>query len=128
MAEFGTIEVYEGLAELLNNDADWAELGKDVTCTFLFGYTEPVNADFFVRFEQGRVTDIKQVDPDAGPEADYGLSASPETWRAILAKETSPMTALARGKIKLDGNVASLMKNQKPFGRILDTLTLVELT
>jgi putative sterol carrier protein len=127
MATFGTIEVYEEMANLLNSDDDWAEIGKEITYTMVFEYGEPVNKLFFLRFDEGKVTDVREIASADEVSADFVLSSAPDTWRDLLEKKMNPTMAMARGKVKVKGNLALLMKHMKAFNHILDSMSAVEL-
>jgi alkyl sulfatase BDS1-like metallo-beta-lactamase superfamily hydrolase len=127
MAQFGTVEVYEELAKLLNEDETWLATGKDLSTSLVFYYRAPLDVTFFVKFEEGRVTDVKDVAAPDAVTADYVLSADPDIWLGILEKKVTPITAVTLGKIKVKGNVRELMKMMKPFSRVLDTMTQIPL-
>jgi alkyl sulfatase BDS1-like metallo-beta-lactamase superfamily hydrolase len=127
MAKFGTVEVYEEMARLLNEDQAWLESGKALSANLVFHYRAPLDVTFFVRFEEGRVTDVKEIESPEAVNADYVLTADPDIWRGILDKKVTPITAVTVGKIKVKGNVRELMKMMKPFSRVLDTMTRIPL-
>ena len=128
MAKFGTIEVYEEMARLLNEDPEWADKGKAITYTMIYAYGPPTDRNFFVRFEQGRVTDVKEVDaPDAEP-ADFVLTGPPDVWRGIFDKTLNPTSALTRGQLKVKGKMTTLLKNMSAFSYVIDAMTKIELT
>ena len=58
---------------------------------------------------------------------DFDLAAAPDTWRSLLEGKTNPMMAITRGKLKVDGNLAALMKHMKAFTKVLDAMSGVEL-
>jgi putative sterol carrier protein len=127
MANFGTIGVYEELAKLLNHDDEWAKVGANLNYSMIFNYREPVGKSFFLRLEEGKVPEVRELSGEDSESADFVMAADPDTWRAILEKKTNPTVALARGKIKVEGNVGTLMKNMKAFSRILDVMSAVPL-
>jgi putative sterol carrier protein len=127
MAQFGTIEVYDALADKLREDEEWAEIGKSITNTMVHVYREPVGKSFLVRFEEGRITDVRELASPDGEDVDFVLTADPEVWRAIMEKRTKPTVAMTTGKVKVKGNMGALLKNMKPFSRVLDLMTEIKL-
>jgi putative sterol carrier protein len=127
MARFGTIEVYEEMADLLNSDEDWAELGRAITYTMVYVFEEPVDKTFYLRFEQGKITDVRELESSDAEAADFILTAAPGTWRGIFEKKLKAPMALATGKIKVNGDLGTLMKHMKAFNHVLDALTRIEL-
>ena len=124
MATFGTIEVYEELAALLNTDPVWAEKGRKIDHSMVFDYTEP----FFVRFEAGKLTDVRELSSTDAESADFTLQGSPEAWRGLLEGTTTPMKALTGGQLKVKGNMVTLMKEMKAFSHVMDSLAQIKLT
>lgn len=127
MAKFGTIEVYEEMARLLNEDPEWAEKGKAITYTMIYAYGPPAGGTFFVRFEEGRVTEVREIDsPDSEP-ADFVLTGPSEVWRGIFDKTLNPTTALTRGQLKVKGKMTTLLKHMGAFSYVIDAMTKIEL-
>jgi putative sterol carrier protein len=128
MARFGTIEVYEEMGRLLNEDPEWAEKGKAITYTMIYAYGPPADKTFYVRFEQGRVTEVKEIDaPDSEP-ADFVLTGPSDVWRGILDKTLNPTAALTRGQLKVKGKMTTLLKHMSAFSYVIDAMTKIELT
>jgi hypothetical protein len=128
MAKFGTIEVYEEMAELLNNDPVWAEKGKDISYSMIYVYGPPVDRSFYVRFEEGRVTEQREVDSPDAEQADFVLSGAADVWRGVLDKTLNPTAALTRGQLKVKGKMTTLLKHMTAFSYVIDAMTKIELT
>lgn len=129
MARFGTVEVYEEMARLLNEDPEWIEKrGTKITYTMVYDYGEPVDRAFFTRFESGRVTEVKELGSRGDIEADFVISGSGETWKGVLTKTVDPTVALTRGQLKVKGKMATLLKNMNAFKYVIDKMTEIELT
>ncbi len=125
--EFGTVAVYEAMADLLNNDPAWAEKGKSIDYSMVFDYGPPVGKTFFVRFGDGKVFDVKELDGTDGEKADFILSASPEVWRGIFDQTINPTNALVKGQIRVKGKIAALLRHMTAFSYIIDAMTKIEL-
>jgi hypothetical protein len=95
---FGTREVYDALAEALNDDPEWLAKASVLNYTMTHVYTEPVNKTFTFRFEGGKLLDVRDVDGPA--PADFVLTGSPDTWERMLVSQTlSPQIAMVTRKI-----------------------------
>jgi hypothetical protein len=128
MAKFGTIEVYEEMAKLLNSDPEWAEKVKAIRYSMIYAYGPPVDKNFFVRFEEGQVTDVREVpSPEAEP-ADFVLTGPADVWRGVLDKTLNPTAALTRGQLKVKGKMTTLLKHMGAFSYVIDAMTKIELT
>lgn len=125
--EFGTVAVYEAMADLLNNDPAWAEKGKSIDYSMIFDYGPPVGKTFFLRFADGKVFDVKELPSAGGEKADFVLSAAPEVWRGIFDRTINPTNALVKGQIKVKGKIAALLRHMTAFSYIIDAMTKIEL-
>ena len=121
MAHFGTLEMYEELARLLHADPEWVEQGKAITCTMSFQYDEPIGKLFFLRFNQGTVEEVREVEPDTSEPSDYVFAGPPEVWRKVFANEIPPSMAIMGGKLRMTGRKTWLLQNMAPFKHVLDT-------
>lgn len=128
MATFGTIEVYEEMAKLLNNDPEWAEKGKAISYTMIYVYGPPVDKNFFLRFEEGQITEVREVASPEEEPADFVLSGAPDVWRGVLDKTLNPTAALTRGQLKVKGKMTTLLKHMSAFNYVIDAMTRIELT
>jgi len=127
MATFGTIEVYEEMAKLLNADPEWADKGKAISYTMVYVYGPPVDKNFLVRFEAGQVTEVREVASADEEPADFVLTGAPEVWRGVLDKTLNPTAALTRGQLKVKGKMTTLLKHMSAFSYVIDAMTRIEL-
>ena len=125
--QLGTVGFYEAMAEVLNDDPVWAEKGRGLNYTMVYGYGAPIDRAFFLRFEDGRITTVREAADDEVETCDAYVAAAPEVWRAVFEGRTSPTVALATGKVKLRGNKVQLMKNMAAFTYVIDTMKTLEL-
>ena len=122
---FGTREVYDALAEALNDDPKWLAKASVLNYTMTHVYTEPVNKTFTFRFEGGKLLDVRDVDGPA--PADFVLTATPEVWERMLVTQTiTPQIALVTRKIHVDGSMTTLLKHITVFNYLLAVLTGLE--
>lgn len=128
MATFGTIEVYEEMAKLLNSDPEWADKGKAISYVMVYAYGPPVDKNFFVRFEAGQVTEVREVASADEEPVDFVLTGAPEVWRGVLDKTLNPTAALTRGQLKVKGKMTTLLKHMSAFSYVIDAMTKIELT
>ena len=124
--KFGTVQIYEAMAEMLNADPEWADKGKNITYTMVYEYRAPVDKSFLVRFDAGKVTEVRELATSDAEPADFVISGDPETWRAVLERKTSPTAAMTRGQLKVQGKMSVLLKNMAAFSHILDSMTKIE--
>jgi putative sterol carrier protein len=68
--------------------------------------------DFYVRLEgaEGRWTDVRAATSAALVEgADFVLSGSLDSWRAILQQEMDPLRAIITGHVRPQGQLSALL-------------------
>ena len=122
---FGTREVYDALADALNDDPKWLAKATVLNYTMTHVYTEPLDKTFTFRFEGGKLLDVRDVDGPA--PADFVLTGSPEVWERMLVSQTiTPQIALVTRKIHVDGSMTPLLKHITVFNYLLAVLTGLE--
>jgi putative sterol carrier protein len=125
--EFGTVAVYEAMADLLNHDPAWAEKGKSIDYSMIFDYGPPVGKTFFLRFADGKVFDVRELESADAEKADFTLSAAPDVWRGIFDQTINPTNALVKGQIRVKGKMAALLRHMTAFSYIIEAMTKIEL-
>lgn len=122
---FGTREVYDALAEALNDDPKWLAKATMLNYTMTHVYTEPVNKTFTFRFEGGKLLDVQEVDGPA--PADFVLTATPEVWERMLVEQSiTPQIAMVTRKVQVDGKLSTLLKHISVFNYLLAVLIGLE--
>jgi putative sterol carrier protein len=94
--------------------------------TFMF--QAPIDSAFFVRFDAGKITDIRELSPGVSEPSDFVISGAPEVWRAVLGRKMSPVFALTRGQLRVKGKKSSLLKRMPAFRDILDSMASMDLS
>ncbi len=123
---FGTVDFYQAMADQLNNDPAWKDIGRDLTYTMVYVFTEPLDRRFYTAFDEGRVSGVREA-TDADAEAvDFVITGPPDVWRGIFEKQISPTAALTTGKMKVKGKMTTLLKNMKAFSYVIEAMTKVD--
>jgi hypothetical protein len=81
----------------------------------VYDFGEPVDKALFTRFEQGRLTEVKELVSCGDIDADFVISGSAATWRGVLTDTIDPTVALTRRQLKVKGKVVTLLKNMNAF-------------
>jgi putative sterol carrier protein len=124
--KIGTVEFYRAMAEVLNNDPDWVEKGKNLSYDMVFNSGAPAESSVFCRFESGKVTEVRDVTPGDLDSADFVIDGSSEVWTQIVRKEIKPMTAVTKRDLKVRGKMSVLLGNVGAFSYVLDAMTQVD--
>lgn len=120
---FGTLSLYEAMADALNRDPAWVDKGANITASMVYSFLLPIGRLFFLNFDHGKVTDVAELASEEERPSDYLISGPPEAWKALFQKELKPATAIATGKLKVKGKQTYLLKNMAAFSYILDVMT-----
>ncbi len=123
---FGTVGFYQAVADDLNADETWLEMAKPITYTMVFVYEEPINKNFSLRFEAGRITEVSEVEDPQQVGADFVINGKPAAWRGLIKKELDPNSAMATGKVKIDGKQTVLLRHMKKFSYMIDKMTSID--
>jgi hypothetical protein len=129
---FGTRELYDALAERLNNDATWLVKAKAMTFSMahIYRYPDDSQRTFRMEFRTGKICDVTTFDDPADlPDTAFVLRGSFEDWRDMLVtEELSVNVALVTRRIVVKGKMGTLMKNIPQFNYIISTLIELEPT
>lgn len=117
--KFGTIDFYKAMAEQLNNDPEWAEKGKKLTYDMVYVFEPPVEGQFFVSFDGGRVVEVREASPQDVEKANFVISGSSDNWRGIFEDKINPTVALTRGQLRVKGKMTQLLKNMNAFQYVI---------
>jgi hypothetical protein len=120
---FGTLSLYEAMADALNSDPAWVEKGANITASMVYSFLPPIGKLFYLNFDHGKITEVAELVSEDEKPADYVISGPPDAWRAIFKKELKPTTAMATGKLKVKGKQTYLLRNMAAFSYILEVMT-----
>ncbi|GAB3141442.1 hypothetical protein GCM10027258_24080 [Amycolatopsis stemonae] len=124
--KLGSVEFYEAMADALNNDPEWAEKGKNIDFDMAYKYEAPVEGQFFVSFDKGKVVDVRVASQEDLDKADFLISGSSDVWRGCFDGSINPTVAMTRGKLRVRGKMAQMLKNMPAFMYIQQTMAEVE--
>lgn len=128
MATHGTLGVYELMADLLDRDDEWQTLGGPLDYTMVHVYTAPMDTAFLLRFDKGRLAEVREVDDPAAESADFVLTASPGTWRRVFSKVPRTRVsgfhfALSTGDIRFTGPfMVTYLEQSRSWEHLLDLM------
>ena len=65
------------------------------------------------------------IDPDVRKPV-FRLSGTIENWKKVMTKQMDPMQAMMTGKLKLQGNMAMVMKNVRAAKELVESCTRID--
>lgn len=122
---FGSVEFYQAMADALNADPVWAEKGKNIDFDMAYRYEAPVEGQFFVSFDKGRVTAVRDASQEDLDKADFLISGSSDVWRGCFDGSINPTVAMTRGRLRVRGKMAQMLKNMPAFMYIQETMAKI---
>jgi putative sterol carrier protein len=82
--------------------------------------------DLYVKMDlwhNGECKSIRYIPPsEAGKPGDFVVTATTERWFAVCRKQLDPIKAMMQGKLKLKGDLPSVVKAVKATLRIVETV------
>lgn len=105
----------EALRDQLNRSASYAEIAKNWEGDLLFqieGLDHGAPPELlYLDLWHGQCRAARRVTGGAVPKAAFRLRAPLENFVRILRGDLDPLQAMATGRLKVQGNMAMLMKN-----------------
>lgn len=94
MVKFGTLEYYKKWAEAINRDEQVSKSGLSATVLNVFEdlkTAEGMEKAFFMKYEDGKVTDVREARPDE--EAEFVTRTTYSMFAGIAKGEVDPQQA-----------------------------------
>ncbi len=101
-------EIFNGMAGRFQ-----ADKAAGATMGILFDLSGDDGGQYYVNIAEGKL-DVSQSAPAAAPSATVKMSA--DDFKAMSSGSLNPMMAFMTGKIKVDGDLNSVMKFQSLVG------------
>ncbi|WP_110208464.1 SCP2 sterol-binding domain-containing protein [Nocardioides daejeonensis] len=124
--KLGTVEFYQAMGDALNNDPVWADKGKNIDFNMAYKYEAPIEGQFYVSFDKGHVTAVREASQEDLDGADFLISGSSDVWRGCFDGSINPTVAMTRGKLRVRGKMAQMLKNMPAFMYIQETMGKIE--
>ena len=116
---FGTTEWSAALRDEINRSSEYrnaaAKWGAGFNGNLLFAFeadaalAKPVY--LFLKLQAGRCDGADFVPQPSHPEAGFALRAPFSLWREILERKTLAATAILTGKLRVEGEMLTLLKH-----------------
>jgi putative sterol carrier protein len=120
---------FEGLVQ---EDADYREYAKEWEGSVALQINaEPeagLDDDIFILMDlwHGDCRSIRIVPREAAERADYQITGDYAKWKAVLQKELDVVKAIMQGKLKLRGDLPTIVRNVKAATRLVELAGMVE--
>lgn len=116
---FGTAEYAQALCDEINNSSEYRNaaskwgVGFNGNLLFAFEADDAIQDALYLlaRLQAGRCDGAGFVPGPSHPDAGFTLRAPFRLWREILERRTLAATAILTGKMKVDGDMITLLKH-----------------
>jgi putative sterol carrier protein len=70
---------------------------------------------------------MRIVPPDAGEAGDFVITGEYERWKAVMKKELDTVKGMMQGKLKLKGDLPTIVRAVKAAARLVEIVTMVDM-
>ena len=74
----------------------------------------------------GKCRDAFEVPDAASQTPAFRLTGPVATWKKVMTKKLDPMQAMMTGQLKLQGNMATVMRNVRAAKELVESCTRIE--
>jgi putative sterol carrier protein len=126
---FDTDEWIKEVSRQLNESKDYEASAKDWEGDFIF-VVEPDESYahrlyFFLSLFHGKSPDAAMISSEDERKADYKIRAAYGTWRKVIEGKLDPIQGLMTKKLKLEGNLAKVMRYPRAAKEIVASCSRV---
>lgn len=117
---------------LVQQDGDYREFAKEWEGSVALQINaEPeggLDEDIFILMDlwHGDCRSIRIVPRAVAEKADYQITGDYAKWKSVLAKELDVVKAIMQGKLRLRGDLPTIVRNVKAATRLVDLAGMVE--
>lgn len=114
----------------LNASAAYLEAAKNWEGDFYF-IVEPAGSlentrVLYMDLWHGKCRDAYEVADPADRTPVFRLSGSVAAWKKVMTKKLDPIQAMMTGQLKLQGNMATVMRNVRAAKELVESCTRIE--
>lgn len=123
------IAAYE---KAIQQDAEYRELAKDwegsVVEHIIADPGVGLDEDMYLLMDlwHGDCRSIRLVPKEAGEAGDFVLTAPYERWKQVMLRELDPVKGMMQGKIKLKGDLPTIVRYIKAATRLADLVSEID--
>ncbi len=128
--KFGSEEWVSAYKDALNANKDYETAAATWEGDFIFEVTPDGNLDHEIRFwidlMHGKALDAKVITKEEKPDAAFVATGKYSDYMKIINKEIGPVKAIMMRKLKLQGNMAKVMRAVEAAKQLVNTIGLVD--
>ncbi|MHA1729499.1 MAG: SCP2 sterol-binding domain-containing protein [Promethearchaeota archaeon] len=135
----GSAEWVEEYIEKLNGNKNYEEAASDWEGDFLFITTDVPQTDknvdkvkrfnFYIDLWHGKCREGRLIDEGeekGGEKVEYVITGKYKDWKKVYMGELDSIKAMMMGKLKLEGNMAKIMRYTKAASELVKTIAMID--
>jgi len=134
MPSFPSEEWLKEYVDLINASDDYAKAAAEWEGDVAYvveaepdrGLPEDVWA--WLDLHHGECREAKIVSPEEGEKAAYVIRAPLSRWREVIRRELDPVKGMMQGKLKLTGDLPTILKHLKAANELVNLAASVDTT
>ena len=128
--KFGSAEWVQAYKDALNANKDYETAAATWEGDFIFEVTPDGNLDhgisFWIDLQHGKALDAKVLTNAAEKDAAFTATGKYSDFMKIINKEIGPVKAIMMRKLKLQGNMAKVMRAVEAAKQLVNTIGMVD--
>jgi putative sterol carrier protein len=127
----GTPEWVSGFEKAVQNDAAYKQIAKDwVYSVVMHLLADPqigFNEDIYIFMDlmHGDCRSMRLVPAAAGEAGDFVITGGYDLWKSVMKKELEPISGIVQGKLKLKGDLPTIVREVKQATRLVELVGTV---
>lgn len=126
--KFPTDEWVKALMDELNKSTAYAEAAATWEGDFYFIVETPGAAKptiLYMDLWHGKCRDAFQVTDESAKSPGFRITGTFENWKRVVTKKLDPIQGMVTGQLKVNGNMAAIMKSVKASKELVEACTRV---
>lgn len=119
----------KAMMEDLNNSSTYLDAAKNWEGDFFFviepGGSLEQAVTLYMDLYRGKCREAYAVSPDMEVAPAFRLVGPVATWKKVMTKKLDPMQAMMTGQLKLQGNMAVIMRNVRAAKELVESCTRI---
>ncbi len=114
--------------DAINNNAAYREAAADWEGDFYFvaEMKGREKATVYLDLWHGECRDAFLVSEDNAPKPEFVVSGKIAAWKKVIAKKVDPIQGLMTRQLKLQGNMAKVLRAVKAAQELVNSATMIE--
>jgi putative sterol carrier protein len=127
----GTPEWVAAYEKLIQEDEEYKESARKwegtVVIHILANPSLGLDVDIYMLMDlwHGDCRSVRVVPREVGEKGDYIITGELERWEAVMSKELDTIKGMMQGKLKLKGNLATIVRYVKASARLTELSTRI---